>query len=82
MENKIPFYNILNMLLIGIVFSTLLCFADLSKITIFSNYLSLIKTDYLIIIVFIALMYEVGLVINRLSSVVLEPFLKFFKLIY
>ncbi len=82
MENKIPFYNILNMLLIGIVFSTLLCCANLSKATIFSNYFSLIKTDYLKITVFIALMHEVGLVINRISSIILEPFLKFFNLIY
>lgn len=85
MEIKIPFYNILNMFLTGLVFlgGCVILYPD-SAITILNN--EVIKNlgtgpEIIIVICAFAIAYEVGLIINRIGSIILEPFLKWTKLI-
>lgn len=85
MEIKIPFYNILNMLLTGLIFigCCILLFPQYMLEFLSNNIFTSIKTGLEIIIVvsFLAISYEIGLVINRIGSVAIEPFLKKTKLI-
>lgn len=85
MEIKIPFYNILNMFLTGLVFlgGCVILYPD-SAITMLNN--EVIKNlgtgpEIIIVICAFAIAYEVGLIINRIGSIILEPFLKWTKLI-
>lgn len=85
MEIKIPFYNILNMFLTGLIFvgCCILLFPQFMIEFLSSNFLTNIKTGFEIIIVvsFFAISYEIGLIINRIGSVAIEPFLKKTKLL-
>ncbi len=85
MEIKIPFYNILNMLLTGLVFIG-------GCVIIFPEYVLCILNNEVIknlgagpeIVVTVCLFaaaYEIGLIINRVGSVVVEEFLKWRKFI-
>lgn len=85
MEIKVPFYNILNMFLTGLVFigGCLVIFQDFA-FALFSN--DIIENisagpEIVITVCIFAVAYEVGLIINRIGSVIIEPFLKFIKLI-
>lgn len=85
MEIKVPFYNILNMFLTGLVFigGCLVIFQDFT-VALFSN--DIIENisagpEIVITVCIFAVAYEVGLIINRIGSVIIEPFLKFIKLI-
>ncbi|MBU9744256.1 hypothetical protein KTH81_10530 [Lachnospiraceae bacterium ASD3451] len=85
MEVKVPFYNILNIFLIGLVFigGCLIIFPD-TVVAIFSS--DIIKTlgagpEIVITVCTFAVAYEVGLIINRTGSVILEPILKKIKFI-
>lgn len=83
MESKIPFYNIINMFLIGIVFliAFFLVFYNftvdlINQYPIFINFCLDFKLITYIII--IGVIYEIGLIINRISSIVIESlFIKF-----
>ncbi len=85
MEIKIPFYNILNMFLTGLIFigCCILLFPQYMLEFLSNNVFTSIQTGLEIIIVvsFLAISYEIGLVINRIGSVAIEPFLKKTKLI-
>lgn len=85
MEIKVPFYNILNMFLTGLVFlgGCVFIFPD-STAAIFNS--DIIKNlgagpEIVITVCTFAVAYEVGLIINRIGSVILEPFLKWVRLI-
>lgn len=85
MEIKVPFYNVLNMFLTGFVFvgCTMLQYSE--KIIKFVNsetfaHLTSVSEMVLILII-IAIAYEIGLILNRLGSVILEPLLKKTRLI-
>ena len=69
MNEKVPFYNIVNMFFVGAVFS--LCLGIL-----FRDYIPLAwikeNADLLSDILLIA-MYEIGFIINRMGSVIIEP---------
>lgn len=85
MEIKVPFYNILNMFLTGLVFigGCFIIFPDIA-VAIFNS--DIIKNlgagpEIVITVCTFAVAYEVGLIINRIGSVVLEPLLKRAKLI-
>jgi hypothetical protein len=67
--DKLSSYNIFNYLLPGVLFAVIL-----SKIT---NY-NLIQED---IIIGAFLYYFIGLIISRIGSIVIEPFLKFIRLV-
>ena len=83
METKISFYNVVNMFLTGVVFCGCMGIMFFNKII---KYFAAIKDvnigyELLITVVCFALIYEVGLIINRLSSVLFEEILKKIKLI-
>ena len=85
MEVKVPFYNILNMFLTGLVFigGCIIIFPDTS-VGIFNS--EIIKNigagpEIVITVCTFAVAYEVGLIINRTGSVILESLLKWTKLI-
>ena len=80
MELKVPFYEFLNMLLTGIVFVVgfavicpeyLLMFLSSELAKSFST-----KSEILIAACVFAITYEIGLLINRLGSVFIEPLIK------
>ena len=83
MEIKIPFYNILNMFLTGLVFIG-------GCVIIFPEYvLSVLNTEVIknlgagpeiiVTVCSFATAYEIGLIINRIGSVIIEDFLKWRK---
>lgn len=79
MKDKIPFYNIVNMFFVGSVFTLLVAvlfhnqlgFVDLS-----SPIFTFVK-DWNVIIsaVLLIAMYEIGFILNRASSIIIEPIL-------
>lgn len=85
MGEKIPFYNLLNMFLTGLVFTGCNIFIFIDKIILFvnSNAIDVKKVGFetIITICFFAVIYEIGLIINRIGSVIIEPALKKTKLI-
>lgn len=83
MEIKIPFYNLLNMFLTGLTFigvNTFL-FADLITDVLASKLLESINTgpEILLSVCFFAVAYEIGLIINRIGSIILETLFKKLK---
>lgn len=76
MEFKIPFYNLVNMFLIGFIFILGFFFLnpDLLKIILLNIKFYDISSS-LILLVLLPLSYEIGLIINRLGSL-LENILK------
>lgn len=85
MEIKIPFYNILNMFLTGLVFigGCVLIFPEY-VLGVLNN--EIIKNlgagpEIIVTVCAFATAYEIGLIINRAGSVVIEDFLKWTKLI-
>lgn len=80
MEIKLPIYDLLNRFLIGLVFIGCVFFINISC---FSQYINKdyfetlsIVPEIIITICIFAISYEVGFIINRIGSVVLEPLLK------
>lgn len=76
MNNKIPFYNVVNMFFVGAVFSLFLAI-------MFYNYIpfewikanSELLSDWSVLISAILLiaMYELGFIINRMGSIIVAP---------
>lgn len=85
MEVKIPFYNILNMFLTGLVFfgGCTMVFPDLAVSILTSDVIVNIGTgpEIVFTVCVFAAAYEVGLIINRIGSVIIEPALKTIKAI-
>lgn len=85
MEIKIPFYNILNMLLTGLVFvgGCIFIFPDIVATVLSCDTVKNFAAgpEIMVVICTLAVVYEIGLIINRTGSVILEPFLKWAKLI-
>lgn len=85
MEIKVPFYNILNMFLTGLVFigGCLVIFPDTAVALFNSDIIENLGAgpEIVVTVCTFAVAYEVGLIINRTGSVVLEPLLKRTKLI-
>ena len=85
MEIKVPFYNILNMFLTGLVFigGCLIIFPDTAVALFNSDIIENLGAgpEIVITVCTFAVAYEVGLIINRTGSVILEPLLKSTKLI-
>ena len=73
MEVKIPFYNILNMLLTGLVFIAAFLFilpdCQMSGEVVEFGKLIISLPDVISTVLFFAVAYEIGLVINRVGSV-------------
>ncbi len=85
MEIKVPFYNVLNMFLTGLVFvgCTILQYSEI--IINYANSETFIRltsiSEIVLILIIAATAYEIGLILNRVGSVILEPLLKKAKLI-
>jgi hypothetical protein len=76
MDIKIPFYNLVNMLLIGIIFIVGLLFIDTSLMDMVLGYIQSYNiSSSLVLFVLLPVSYQVGLIINRLGSL-LEDILK------
>lgn len=79
METKVPFYNIVNIFLPGLVFigSCILLFLDETKVFVDSvTALGSTGLEVLITVSCFAIAYEVGYFIFRLGAVGIEPILK------
>ncbi|MFB6468534.1 hypothetical protein ACE38V_17325 [Cytobacillus sp. Hz8] len=80
METKIPFYNILNMLLTGFIFVGCCIFIYINTFLhlLISNAFPKISfgSETIITISFFSVIYEIGYIINRIGSIVTEPILK------
>lgn len=74
MEVKVPFYNIVNMFLIGLVFTgfCIILFFDQWYQFISTIVIDGIGFETLITVSAFAVTYEIGLIINRIGSVVTE----------
>ena len=85
MEIKIPLYNILNMFLTGLVFISgcVIIFPETAVAVLNSEFIKSMGTgpEIVVTVCTFAIAYEVGLIINRTGSVILEEFLKGTKLI-
>ncbi len=79
METKVPFYNIVNIFLPGLVLlgSSVLLFLDKVKtlVQVITN-LGSTGLEILVTVSLFAIAYEVGYIIFRLGSAVIEPLLK------
>lgn len=87
METKIPFYNLLNMFLTGLIFTgcCIILFNNQVYSCIESDFFKSIKGinfgfETILTICFCAVIYEVGFIINRIGSL-LENVLKWIKII-
>ena len=79
MKDKIPFYNIVNMFFVGSVFTFLVAMlfhSQLETIDLSSPVFTFAK-DWAAIIsaIILIVMYEVGFILNRASSVIIAPIL-------
>ena len=79
MKDKIPFYNVVNMFFVGSVFTfitVILFHNDFKDINLSSPFFSFIK-DWNIVIsaILLIIMYELGFILNRASSIIIEPIL-------
>lgn len=76
MKEKIPFYNIVNMFFVGCVFVVFMTpffigAIDLDAVKKYGEILS--DWTAIISVVAIAAMFEIGFIINRLGSIIIEP---------
>jgi len=79
METKVPFYNIVNIFLPGLVFigSCILLFLNETKILVDSvASLDSVGLEVLITVSCFAIAYEIGYIIFRLGAALIEPILR------
>ena len=80
MEIKLPIYNILNMFLTGLVFigGTVLIFPEHALCLLNNEVMKNISAgpEIVVTVCAFATAYEIGLIINRIGSVVIEDFLR------
>lgn len=85
MELKIPFYNILNMLVTGVVFfaGIIIIFPEYFIRFIASEIINGLDIfpDIALTIFILAVAYETGTILNRIGSIIVEPILKSNKII-
>lgn len=77
METKIPFYNIVNMLLTGFVFigCCVIVYNDIFMSASYTFYKLDFCPEIIITTIAFAVIYEVGFIINRVGSIIIEPIL-------
>lgn len=79
MKDKIPFYNIVNMFFVGSVFTLLigvLFYKQIGNVDFSAPFFTFAQ-DWSVVIsaVLLIAMYEIGFILNRASSVIIEPIL-------
>lgn len=79
MKDKIPFYNIANMFFVGSVFTfiVVVLFHDRFKLIDISAPIFTFLKDWGVVVsaVLLIIMYELGFILNRASSIIIEPIL-------
>lgn len=72
----LPFYNLINIFFIGVLFSTgaVIIFPDLMSHS--DKLLGFNEDSFIFCIIAVAVVYEIGIVIDRLSSLIIEKILK------
>lgn len=79
MKDKIPFYNVVNMFFVGSVFTfiVVVLFHDqFKRIDISAPIFTFLKDwDVVVSAVLLIVMYELGFILNRASSIIIEPIL-------
>lgn len=84
MKDKIPFYDIVNKFFVGAVFSILFVLVTFDKINyseIYNKYADVLKDwSTVVFVVLLVSMYEIGLIINRASSITIGPLLETTKI--
>lgn len=86
MDTKIPFYNLINIFLLGVVFVSgviylfypLICSYSMNNVQFIKK---LINDSFLFSLCIACNIYTVGIVVNRFSSIVIEFLFEKFKLI-
>lgn len=77
MKDKIPFYNIINMFFVGAVFTFLIFILFINQIkqdVLTSPVLDFLsKWSVVVSALLIIIMYEIGFILNRASSILLTP---------
>lgn len=68
----LPFYNLINIFFIGVLFTTgtVIIFPELMGYT--DKLLGFNEDSFVFCIIAIAIVYEIGIVIDRLSSLIIE----------
>lgn len=83
MKEKIPFYNIVNMFFVGCVFVifTIPFFIGAIDLDATKKYSEIMSNwTGIISVAAIAAMFEIGFIINRLGSIIIEPLYVFLKI--
>ena len=85
MEIKVPFYHVVNMFLTGLVLlgGCIILFPDIASSVLDNSIITRTSAvpEIVGIICIIAIAYEVGLIVNRIGSIFIEPVLKKTKMI-
>ncbi len=80
MKDKIPFYDVANKFFVGAIFTILLFVIVFDKTSLIHNYYrySIVLKEWSAIVsaVLLVLMYEIGFIINRASSITIAPVLE------
>lgn len=79
MEIKVPFYNVVNILLPGLTFIGTCAFLFLDKIKILVSAITTLGSaglEVLLTVASLAIAYEVGYIIFRIGATLIEPILK------
>lgn len=79
METKVPFYNIVNILLPGLVFIGTGMFLFLNEIKVLATEITSLGSaglEVLLTVSVLAIAYEVGYIIFRIGATAIEPILK------
>lgn len=86
MKEKLSLYEYLNFVLIGLIFTgcCVLVFRDDELIKTVFKEIRVLSLGIEVVITFIlfGLIYEIGFIINRIGSIVIEPAFKKLKIIY
>ena len=85
MEIKVPFYHVVNMFLTGLVLlgGGIMLFPDVATSFLGNSFITRasVGPEIVGVICLAAISYEVGLIVNRIGSVILEPILRKLKMI-
>lgn len=77
METKIPFYNLVNIFLLGLLFITGLAYITAPRWVVHVEHYEILfqlanQWTFLLSLIAIGVIYEIGVIINRISSIIVE----------
>ena len=82
MKDKIPFYEVANLFFVGVVFTLFfgITINSVKTAEYYQKLFDLCKQSVLISSALVVIMFEFGLIINRIGSLIIEPVLKMTKI--